>query len=105
QQERRVALRTGFRDRSIPVNGFAFWVFGTPVEYLATFRFLDKQFAFASRSRTMDAGCFALDVFTFGVVRAGDELAVAAVTFHQLRLINRTFFIKQNRRRREFAAL
>ena len=72
-------------------------IFRAAVEKLSSFRFLNQQFAFASRPRTGDAGRLALDVFALRIVRAGDELAIASPALHQLRAIHRTFFIEQNR--------
>src|SRR5713101_2657924 len=95
QQKRRAALRAMFGHRFVPINDFALRIFRTAVERFAALRFLNQQFAFASRPRTRDAGRLALDVFTLRIVRARDELAVASPALHQLRPIHRTLLVNR----------
>src|SRR5712691_10764546 len=95
QQVRRAALRAGLSHGLVPVDDFAVRIFRAAVERFAALRFLNQQFAFASRPRARDAGRLALDVFALRIVRARDELAVASPALHQLRPIHRTLLVNR----------
>ena len=105
KQVRRAALRAGLSHGLVPINDFALRVLRTAVERFAALRFLNQQFAFASRPRAGDARRFALDVFALRIVRARDELAVASPALHQLRAIHRALLVNRLWWFRDCAAL
>ncbi len=68
QQKRRLAIRTRFSNRLVPINSIAIGIHGATIKNLAAFRLLNDQFTFATRPRTLNARRFLLDVFALRIV-------------------------------------
>src|SRR5947207_7429964 len=100
EEKRRIAFGTRFEDRPIPVNYITVWVLGAAVERLSALRFLDNQFAFATRPRTRNTDGLLLDVFTLWIIRTRNKLSETSETPHKLRAVHRTLFIERHRRGR-----
>ena len=105
QQKWSVAIRTDFADGFIPIDGVTFWILGTAIKDLPAFGFFYDEFATTPWSRTRHARGLLLYVFTFGVIRTGDEFSEPPETSHQMRSIHRTFLIEWDGCGRGYPAL
>ena len=105
QEIRRVAFRALFGDRLVPDHEVAVRIFKASIEDFAALRSPFGDFPAAAWLRTRHADRLRLNVLALRIVRAGNEFAKAPLAFHQLRVIDRAFFVKHFRRRADFPAL
>src|ERR1700676_2077214 len=85
EEERRTALRARLVDRAVPQHEVAVRVVGAPEEDLPALGFaLDDLAALVGVLRTLHARSLVLDVLALGILRAGGELAEAALLDHEI---------------------
>ena len=68
KQKRSITLWTGINDRLVPVNDIALRIFRTAIKRFSTFRFLNNNLAFTTRSSAGHTNSLLLDVFALRII-------------------------------------